>query len=104
MVPETMRILRCLRPFACWSAAVLVSFLVVSLAEACPGCKDAVAESDPDQVRMARGYFWSILFMLSMPFAILGTFGTYVYLEVRRARADRDVLEGRESERLPPAD
>jgi len=29
---------------------------------------------------------WSILFMMSMPFLILGGFGTYVYFSIRRAR------------------
>jgi hypothetical protein len=36
---------------------------------------------------MAEGYFWSILFMMSMPFLILGGLGTYFYLQVRAARA-----------------
>ncbi len=56
------------------------------IAEACPGCKDALAENDPNHVRMVRGYFWSILFMMGMPFALVGTFGAYCYLEVRRRR------------------
>jgi hypothetical protein len=33
-----------------------------------------------------RGYFWSILFMMSMPFLIIGGLGTMFYLDVRRAR------------------
>ena len=66
---------------------VVCLLVVVGVAEACPGCKDALAENDPDQARVVRGYFWSILFMMGMPFAIFGTIGTYLYLEVRRARA-----------------
>ena len=77
--------------------ALVVLLLVASVASACPGCKDAIGENDPDGLRMARGYFWSILFMMSMPFALLGTFGTYVFLEVRRSRADREQLENRDS-------
>ena len=56
------------------------------VAEACPGCKDALSENDPQHARMVRGYFWSILFMMAMPFTIAGTFGTFFYLEVRRKR------------------
>ncbi|MGB6043350.1 MAG: hypothetical protein WBF93_09365 [Pirellulales bacterium] len=67
--------------------------LAVTVADACPGCKDAIAENDDAGNRIARGYFWSILFMMSMPFAILGTFGTYIYVEVRRGRNDQEVLE-----------
>jgi len=35
---------------------------------------------------MARGYFFSILFMMSMPFVIIGTFGGAAYFSIRRAR------------------
>ena len=78
----------------CQFALVVIGLLIVTAAaEACPGCKDAIAENDPEQARMVRGYFWSILFMMSMPFAIMGTFGTYIYLEVRRARSDRQRLD-----------
>ena len=69
-------------------AALVVVVLVVGspLLDACPGCKDALAENDPQQAQMARGYFWSILFMMAMPFALVGTFGTFCYLEIRRKR------------------
>lgn len=58
-------------------------------AEGCPGCKDALAENDPQHARMVRGYFWSILFMMGMPFALAGTFGTFCYLEIRRRRVEQ---------------
>ena len=60
--------------------------VVAAVAEACPNCKEAVAQNDSDQMRIARGYFWSILFMMSMPFAIVGSFGTYVFIQSRKAR------------------
>ena len=53
---------------------------------ACPTCKDGLAESDPTTQAMARGYFYSILFMMAMPFVIIGTFGGAAYLSIRRAR------------------
>ena len=78
----------------CRIVIVVVGLLVLAAsAEACPGCRDAIAANDPEQARMVKGYFWSILFMMSMPFAILGTFSTYIYLEVRRARSDRQRIE-----------
>jgi hypothetical protein len=88
------RLLRTIAP------AVLALALVVllhSAALACPGCKEGLAANDPAGVRAARGYFWSILFMLSMPPAILCTLGGYFYLEVRRARADRARLAERKT-------
>lgn len=53
---------------------------------ACPTCKDSIAHSDPESANLVRGYFWSILFMMSMPFLILGGLASYFYYEVRKAR------------------
>jgi hypothetical protein len=53
---------------------------------ACPGCKDALDTSE-NGGDLRAGFFWSILFMLSMPPLILAGLGTAMYLSVRRARA-----------------
>jgi len=70
--------------------------LAVMAAEAfgCPNCKDAVAGSDPEGMNLARGYFYSILIMLAMPFTLVGSFGAYVWREMRRQR--------REASSMPP--
>ncbi|MCA9184766.1 MAG: hypothetical protein R3E01_24400 [Pirellulaceae bacterium] len=60
--------------------------LWVQVAQACPTCKNGLADSG-NGGDLVSGYFWSIVFMMSMPFLILGGLGTYLYLEVRRARA-----------------
>jgi heme/copper-type cytochrome/quinol oxidase subunit 2 len=62
---------------------------VVAAAEAlgCPNCKDAVNTSDPEGLNVARGYFYSILLMLAMPFTLVGSFGAYVWREMRRQKA-----------------
>ncbi|MAT68765.1 MAG: hypothetical protein CMJ58_04510 [Planctomycetaceae bacterium] len=68
--------------------------MIVSVAGdalACPTCKDGVAEADPSQQRMAAGYYYSILFMMSMPFVILSTFGSFAYRAVRKARIEQEV-------------
>ena len=36
---------------------------------------------------MVKGYFYSILFMMGMPYLLLMSFGLYMYREVRKARA-----------------
>ncbi|MFV2069319.1 MAG: hypothetical protein ACC645_20335, partial [Pirellulales bacterium] len=51
-------------------------------------CKNALVENDPAHQSMVAGYFYSILFMMSMPFLLLGSFGSYAYLLVRRSRRD----------------
>jgi hypothetical protein len=61
-------------------------FLAPEAAQACPGCASGLAEDDEAGRRVAA-WFWSILFMMSMPFLLIGGFCGYMYLEVRRARA-----------------
>jgi hypothetical protein len=73
------------------SIAVAVFLVCLSAAEAlgCPNCKDGFASSDPDAVNMARGYFYSILLMLAMPFTLAGTFGAYVWREMRKQQRSK---------------
>jgi hypothetical protein len=52
----------------------------------CPTCKDGVNTADPDGLNVARGYFYSILLMLAMPFTLAGSFAAYVWREMRRQR------------------
>ncbi len=70
----------------------LVLLLALALAAdacGCPNCKDAVDTSDPDGLNVARGYFYSILLMLAMPFTLVGSFGCYVWREMRRQERER---------------
>jgi hypothetical protein len=69
--------------------ALAVLLVVAGTASACPGCKDALAANDNQGGQLVAGYFWSILFMMSMPFLIVITFGGSMYLSVRRARAQQ---------------
>lgn len=73
---------RCILWIVAWSVCV-------SAAEACPSCKDGLATGPNGS--MVRGVFYSIIFMMSMPFLILGGLGTYGYLLVRKARRAQQV-------------
>jgi p-aminobenzoyl-glutamate transporter AbgT len=72
-------------------AIVTVSLVVVvaimlgsaTVASACPSCQEALA-SDTTQGNFANGIYYSILFMMSMPFAIVGTFAGFAYRAVKR--------------------
>ena len=64
--------------------------MLASVCEACPTCKQGIAEGG-DHARVIEGYFWSILFMMSMPFLILTSLCSYFYLIVRKARAMQPV-------------
>lgn len=70
-------------------AAVVLCVIVAGEALGCPTCKDGVAESDPEGMNVARGYFYSILIMLAMPFTLAGTFGAYVWREMRKQERQR---------------
>jgi uncharacterized paraquat-inducible protein A len=70
-------------------AVLLCVALLAGDALACPTCKDGMSGGDPVSVARATGYFYSILFMMSMPFVIVGTFGGAAYLSIRRARTQQ---------------
>ena len=66
--------------------AIAIVAIVATSVVACPTCKDGLLQGGPAQQRMATGYFYSILFMMSMPFVVLGTFGSFAYFSIRKAR------------------
>jgi len=67
--------------------ALVVVLALATLARACPNC--ASGEQERAGGDIVSGYFWSILFMLAMPFTILGSFSGYMYYLVRKDRAAR---------------
>jgi hypothetical protein len=52
-------------------------------ATACPNCKEAVSAQPSEMAGMARGYNWSVLVMLAVPFTLLGT-GTLMVVRASR--------------------
>ena len=50
-----------------------LSIAGASTAQACPNCKEAVAAQPSEVAGMARGYNYSVLFMLAMSFSLLCT-------------------------------
>jgi hypothetical protein len=63
---------------------VLVWALVpIGAAQACPNCKEAVSAQPSETAGLAQGYNWSVLFMLGVPFTLLGTGGLMVYRGVK---------------------
>ena len=64
--------------------ALFFSFTSRPTASACPNCKEAVAAQPSEVANMARGYNYSVLLMLSMPFTLLGTGAFMVARAVRR--------------------
>ena len=86
-----------MRQIKSWlSAFAMVAFVLVAfpgLLSACPTCKEGLSASG---FNLVRGFGWSIIFMMSMPFLVLGGISSYFYLEVRKARRQRDLeMDGR---------
>jgi len=68
--------------------ALALVLALAAMAEACPNCKETLSR-DPAQQGLAKGIYYSILFMMSMPFFIFGSLCTYFYYLVRRDRAQK---------------
>ena len=65
--------------------ALVVVLAVASTAQACPMCAEAIGnQSGSDSSGMVTGYFWSILFMMSMPFTLFGGFTALVIWAYRK--------------------
>lgn len=77
------------RKFA-WTLLLVgcLGLLATTGAEACPNCRDSIA-GDPTGNGLAQGFYYSILFMVSMPFFILGGLTSYFYYLVRRDMAEK---------------
>ena len=70
--------------FVVWSFLLIVCLAISSDVLGCPTCKDGLAAADSEGANIARGYFYSILLMIAMPFTLAGSFGLYVWRETRR--------------------
>ena len=66
--------------------ALALLLLLAGDALACPNCREAVANEASDAGRQASGYAWSILFMIAMPFTLLGA-GTMMLVRAVRSGA-----------------
>ena len=87
-----------------WISRLAVALLLLTAvasstrtAWACPTCSDAVAQNDPEHEHMVKGYFYSILFMMGVPYTVFMCFAGYMYWEVKKARA-RNAAEAAKTE------
>ena len=70
-------------------AAVLVALLLPALVSACPLCKDAKSDTDypGGSASLPKGFYYSILLMVSAPFVVMGGLALRIYLARRRLTA-----------------
>ncbi len=59
---------------AVWASILILVMLSIPMSlEACPGCKEL---DEP----IAKGFNWSILFLMAMPFTVFGLIGGTIFL------------------------
>ena len=73
--------------------SLAVVMVLAGAAQACPSCKQALATADTAQGDVVGAYFWSILFMLSMPIALISTFSFSMWRAVKKANAAKESAE-----------
>ncbi len=60
--------------FLFWATILILAVLIVpTYLEACPACKSL---DDP----ISKGFNWSILFLMAMPFTVFGLIGGTIFL------------------------
>lgn len=69
---------------ACLALGLLLGPALAGRAPACPNCKEAVAAQPSEVAGMARGFNYSVLFMVCMPFLLLGTGALMIARAVKR--------------------
>jgi hypothetical protein len=73
------------RALAIFTLAAVLVLIHQSAASACPNCKEGVGS----QANLARGFYYSILFMLGTPITIVTVFGVAFYRSVKKAQAEQ---------------
>jgi hypothetical protein len=83
-------------------ALVTLLLLWGGAAQSCPMCEAAFGETDPT----SRAISWSVLFLMAVPYTILGSVGGWLYLSSRRAPGRRRaaVIDLRSASREAPVD
>jgi hypothetical protein len=64
--------------------ALMIMLLGVNSARACPNCKEAVSLGAGEAANVSNGYNWSVIFMISVPFSMMGMGAFAVHRAVKR--------------------
>lgn len=76
--------------------APLFMLLFCGAALACPNCKNSIPEGgEALAMRMREGYYWSYIFMTSVPFVAVSCIAAMLYRAHRKA-ADRQISAAKE--------
>ncbi|QDU60039.1 hypothetical protein Pan216_08760 [Planctomycetes bacterium Pan216] len=78
-----------------WSIAIVATLALTAVAHACPMCAEALDNTTGQAGgSLAGGFYYSILFMLSLPFSIITFFGVMFYRLHRKSLLEAGELPG----------
>jgi heme/copper-type cytochrome/quinol oxidase subunit 2 len=63
----------------------LVALLVPTILSACPLCKEAEADTPGGSASLGRGFYYSILLMIAVPWTAVGTVAFLIFRKRRRS-------------------
>jgi hypothetical protein len=63
---------------------VLAALLLPALLSACPLCKEAEADTPGGSASLGRGFYYSILLMIAVPWTAVGTVAFLIFRKRRR--------------------
>jgi hypothetical protein len=63
---------------------VLAALLLPALLSACPLCKEAEADTPGGSASLGRGFYYSILLMIAVPWTAVGTVAFLIFRKKRR--------------------
>lgn len=66
---------------------LLAALLLPALAAACPLCKDAEADTPGGSASLGRGFYYSILLMIAVPWTAVGTVAFLIFRRRREQAA-----------------
>ena len=75
------------------STALSAILLLPAALSACPLCKDALEDPGGVPNQVGKGFYYSILLMMSAPFLLVGGLILKIFLARRRARASEAAPE-----------
>lgn len=64
--------------------ALLILLVGATGARACPNCKEAVSLGNGEAANLSNGYNWSVIFMITVPFSLMGTGAFAIHRAVKR--------------------
>jgi hypothetical protein len=66
------------------TTALLIMLVGATGTRACPNCKEAVSLQTGEAASLSNGYNWSVIFMITVPFSMMGTGAFAIHRAVRR--------------------